>query len=389
MKKELKNIKENLKKKLNKKGLVGNVYRRYSATKYQLKVEKKSFVEALQLDDSRLIKEAVKLIKETDKDYIVLYNPEWLGVANSTKGLFESNIPIKRFSKKSNRKRVINAITSKQIKNVILSQVLDGWIEFIKELYQKDNEIKIKVLWHGNVFETGSDYTWEFNKKVIELLDEKILVSIAFVKMTTAKLYEARGFKTFDFLNKVTIDKSKLGEKKKTNKDFLKDEIKVGIYNAHSREIKNIYTQILAMSFFENAVVDIVPSSKNVCEYAEKLNIRYTKVDKFIPTAELMRRIQQNDINLYATFAECSPMVPIESFEAGIPCVMGNNNDYFLGSELRDYVTVDAEDDPEAIYNKLVYCLENKEKVLKLYEDWKKQFKIDVKAQVEEFIDSK
>ena len=169
------------------------------------------------------------------------------------------------------------------------------------------------------------------------------------------EFYKNLGYNAYYIMNNVkSLEKGDINSI--NNEKENDEEINIGIYNAHSRELKNIYTQILATTFFKNSKIDIVPISKEIKEYLKVLDIKYTCIDKFIPTEELMRRIKRNDINIYVTFTECSPMFPMESFEQGVPCLIGNNNDYFIGSKLRDYV-------------------------------WKDNFNIEVKKQVKEFLE--
>ena len=201
------------------------------------------------------------------------------------------------------------------------------------------------------------------------------------------EFYKNLGYNAYYMMNNVkSLDIDK--EEKNLDKTKKEDQsINIGIYNAHSRELKNIYTQILATTFLKETNIDIVPISKEVKQYLKALDIKYTCIDKFIPTEELMRRIKRNDINIYVTFTECSPMFPMESFEQGVPCLIGNNNDYFLGSKLRDYVCVNREDDPREIRDKIIKVIENKEEVLKLYREWKNNFNNEVKKQVKEFLE--
>ena len=184
------------------------------------------------------------------------------------------------------------------------------------------------------------------------------------------EFYKNLGYNAYYMMNNVkSLDIDK--EEKSLYKTKQENQsVNIGIYNAHSRELKNIYTQILATTFLKETNIDIVPC-----------------IDKFIPTEELMRRIKRNDINIYVTFTECSPMFPMESFEQGVPCLIGNNNDYFLGSKLRDYVCVNREDDPREIRDKITKVIENKEEVLKLYREWKNNFNNEVKKQVKEFLE--
>ena len=199
------------------------------------------------------------------------------------------------------------------------------------------------------------------------------------------EFYKNLGYNAYYIMNNVKSVEEDISNA--NNKKDKKDEISIGIYNAHSRELKNIYTQILATTFLKETNIDIVPISKEVKQYLKALDIKYTCIDKFIPTEELMRRIKRNDINIYVTFTECSPMFPMESFEQGVPCLIGNNNDYFLGSKLRDYVCVNREDDPREIRDKITKVIENKEEVLKLYREWKNNFNNEVKKQVKEFLE--
>lgn len=203
------------------------------------------------------------------------------------------------------------------------------------------------------------------------------------------EFYKNLGYNAYYMMNNVKSLDIDI-DKEEKNLDKIKQEdqsINIGIYNAHSRELKNIYTQILATTFLKETNIDIVPISKEVKQYLKALDIKYTCIDKFIPTEELMKRIKRNDINIYVTFTECSPMFPMESFEQGVPCLIGNNNDYFLGSKLRDYVCVNREDDPREIRDKIIKVIKNKEEVLKLYREWKNNFNNEVKKQVKEFLE--
>ena len=99
-----------------------------------------------------------------------------------------------------------------------------------------------------------------------------------------------------------------------------------------------------------------------------------------------MERMAKNDINFYVTFSECAPLIPLESLELGVPCITGNNHHYWEGTELEKYLVVNENDNVISIYVKAKYCLENKEKVIKIYKDWKKEYDKNSKKSVERFI---
>ncbi len=405
MKKAFRKLKKYLKENMNNDGYiykkVNNVYHKLSAKKWEFqesrRIKRENGSLYLAKYNRQVVANACKLIKKTNYNYIALYNPTWLGVANSTKGLFESCIPLEKLKNRKLRKKVLDEIVkNNKIETVIFSQMVDGWEDLIKELHKAKKELKIKVIWHANNYETISDYTWNLKKELISMYNDGYVCALGFVKKTMAEFYKNRGYNAYYFSNNVNSninqnekEYNKEEKRKEEYKEKDKDkEIKIGLYNAHSREIKNIFTQMLATKFFENAVVDIVPSSEQIEEYAKMNNMKYTNVSYFIPTDELMERIKQNDINVYATFTECAPMFPMESFESGVPCIIGNNNDYFKGSKLRDYVCVNREDDPFEIYNKIKEVIENKEEVMELYKKWKANFNIENEKLVKKFINS-
>ena len=93
-----------------------------------------------------------------------------------------------------------------------------------------------------------------------------------------------------------------------------------------------------------------------------------------------------NTMNLYVTFSECAPMLPIESFEVGTVCLTGNNHHYFKNTELEKYLVVDNEESPTAIADKINICMKNKDKVMKLYKEWKQENDRNSKMSADEFI---
>ena len=116
------------------------------------------------------------------------------------------------------------------------------------------------------------------------------------------------------------------------------------------------------------------------------LQLETTSINDYIPTEELLKRIQQNEVNIYPTFTENAPMFPLESFEMGVPCLIGNNNDYFVGTKLGEYVILTKEDDPEYLKDRIVNCIEHKDEIMKLYREWKKDFDKKCKNWVNEFV---
>lgn len=378
-------IKQIIKRFIKKDGILYRIIRKmyhilrtikYKITNHKkIKIENKHYTEQAS--------KAVEILsKYQGKDYVVFYNPTWLGVANSTKGLFENIIPLEHIYKVNDIKNIAEAINQNNVKSVIFSQICDGWTSLIEEIKRINANIKVKVIWHGNCYEFFSDFTWNLNKKVMEMYKQSKIDSFGFVRSTMYEFYKKVGFKSFYLQNNVYVKEKKVLEKE----DKKDKKIKIGIYNADTRELKNIYTSLSAIKLVPNAVADVVPINDGASRFVELLDLETTSINDYITTDELLKRIQENEVNVYPTFTENSPMFPLESFEVGIPCLLGNNNDYFVGTKLGEYVILDKEDDAEYIKNKIINALEHKEEIMNLYKDWKKDFDKKCNRLVEEFL---
>ncbi len=330
---------------------------------------------------SKKVEEAIETIRQyRDKDYIVFYNPTWLGVAASTMGLFQNIVPLEHIYRKKDIQKIAKVIVENRIKSVIFSQICDGWTTTIGEIKKRNPEIQTKVIWHGNCYEYFSDFTWNLNKEVMQLYKQGKINCFAFVRSTMYEFYKKVGFKSYYLQN--NVHKENAGK----IANHQNHKIKIGIYNADSRELKNIYTALSAMKLVPNSIADVVPINVGAKQFTEILNLETTSIDDYIPNEELMRRIQKNDINIYPTFTENAPMFPLESFEMGVPCLLGNNNDYFVGTKLGEYVILEREDDAEYIKDKMIQLLEHKEEVMSLYQAWKKDFDTKCENLVDDFI---
>ena len=360
--------------------VIRKIYHVLSTIKYKITNNKK--IKEEQKHYSEQVEKAIEKIKQyyKDKDYIVFYNPTWLGVANSTKGLFENIVPLEHVYSKKDIDKLGNAIIENNIKSVIFSQICDGWTETIKKIKDKNKNIIIKVIWHGNCYEYFSDFTWNLNKEVMNLYKENKIDSFGFVRSIMYEFYKKVGFKSYYLQNNVHLENIERVKKVPSDKN------KIGIYNADTRELKNIYTSLSAIKLVPNAIADVVPINESAKKFTEILQLKTTSINDYIPTEELLKRIQQNEVNIYPTFTENAPMFPLESFEMGVPCLLGNNNDYFVGTKLGEYVILTKEDDPEYLKDRIVNCIEHKDEIIKLYREWKKDFDKKCKNWVNEFV---
>ncbi len=303
------------------------------------------------------------IIDNSNKKYIVFYNNNWLGVTSATKELFDNLVDCGELYRKEDIKRIGNAILESNIKQVIFSSFALGWKDLSIYLKNNNKGIKLKTYWHGSHSQVSDEYGWKRNKEIIKLHNKKIIDVMATCKESLLNFYKKEGYSAYFLTNKVTLEKKK--NIKKTSK------LVIGLYAAKCDDWrKNMFSQMAAISLIDGAVIDMVPLNETAIEFAKILNIKIQGTTDPLPREKLIDRMSKNSLNLYVTYSECAPMLPLESMENGVVCITGNNHHYFKGTKLEKYVVVNNEEDVLEIKNKIETALTNSTKIIKMYNNF-------------------
>jgi len=317
----------------------------------------------------------------SDQKYVFIHNPYWLGITSATKELYDNTLPLPELYCSKNIDYIAEKISSTNIELIVFSGFAVGYGELLEKIKRIKPEIKIKVLWHGSNSMHIEHYDWVAFNKIFELLEEKKLSSIGFVKKSMYELYKAKGYNVEFVMNTLNIENPPILKSKNSGND-----VKIGLYASGDRWVKNFYNQLAGASLVKNANIDIIPISNKMRHFAKLLKTSVSGSPTTVKHHEILNRLARNDINVYVTFVECAPMLPLESFELGVPCITGDNHHYWEGTELEKYIVVDKEDNAIAIYEKIESCLKNKDKIMKLYQKWKKEYDLVAKENNNKFI---
>lgn len=329
--------------------------------------------------------EFINNIEKIDENkYITIHNKDWLGTTYATKELFENTLSLPELYEKDDYEFYAKKILDKKPTLIIFSAFAQGWEKLIDELKKIDSNLRIKVLWHGSNAVHSENYDFEMFKIIFKYLNKNKIESIGFVKKSMYQTYKKLGYNVEFVRNTITISneiKEKLYKKQECQKG-----IKIGLYASGDRWVKNFYNQLAAASLIKDSIIDIIPLSTKTKEFANILKCEVVGFDKNITREELFERLAQNDVNIYTTFVDCAPITPLESLELGVPCITGNNHHYWEETELEKYLVVDKADNPIEIASKIELCLKNKNKILELYNEWKRTNDIESKKSVNDFI---
>ncbi|MBO5477514.1 MAG: hypothetical protein J6A15_07175 [Clostridia bacterium] len=347
------------------------------------------------IDDKKLSKRVDEALIKLDEykskkaEYVIIHNPYWLGVTSATKELFTNLLPLEELYSANDIDRLAKKMLECNIKQVIFSAFNNGWDMLARKIKEYDKNIKVKVFWHGSNSQVIEFQNWNTNVMALNLQKEGIVDVFATCKESMLNFYTYQGYNTAFIKNTVNLEQELLNKilaEKESNKN-TSEKLKIGMYSANMDWRKNMFNQLTAASLIENSEICSIPLNFDAEVFCSKVSQPIDGIRKGVPREELLMQMAKNDINLYVTFSECAPMLPIESMEVGTLCITGDNHHYFKDTPLEEYLVVKREDDVIAISDKVKYALENKDKIFELYNAWKKEYDITSKKSVEEFLE--
>ena len=269
--------------------------------------------------------------------------------------------------------KTIDEIVEKGIAQIIFSGLEIGWNKLIKDVKQKYPELKIKVI--CNTLDSLLYYDYErqnfFN--LLELSEDNVIDDIAFLRKGQYEVYKTLGYKC-SFLRENYI---------------LEDDKKLEIKVPNDVD-KNIFNQLCIPKYIENSNLNYNEIDERMTDFVNTMDIKATP-DKIetIDAKNVQEKVVKNDINIATSFTEYFHTVFWISMEQGIPCIIGNTADFFEkeeDKELKQYLVTFAEDN-SIINSKMVKdCVDNKEKIMDLYRNWKEEYNKIAKQSLEQFI---
>lgn len=314
---------------------------------------------------------------------LAICHANWIGVKHSTEALFQYNLYINEIYSKKEATTIANLISKKNITCIVFSGFAEGYQLLARQLKLINPQVKIMVFWHGNTTHMYEDYSWDRHCEIMKLCSEGIIDKVGFAKLSMVELYSKIGISTEFVMNYVP----KNNVESKTDLRFINDNsIKIGLYASGNTWNKNAYTQIAAGKFISNSIINAIPCSERMKEFANQIGVRINGDKNVIPRNELLKHMGSNDINFYVTFSECAPILPLESLNLGVPCITGPNHHYFDNHPLYDYLVVRKPDDSKEIADKAAFAIENKSEIIKLYNEWYNENLCKSMKSVERFI---
>ena len=321
------------------------------------------------------------------KKYILLYGDKKLEDNICITNMFENTKKIHLgwtdFDYNNNIK-LIEEMIGKGIKQFIFLGLEIGWDKLIRNIKENYKDINVKVICNTQDSLLYYEYERENFFKLLQMSKENVIDDIAFLRKGQYEVYQELGYKC-SYLRQNYILKP---EKKKKIK-AKNERIDIGIYPLNYTWDKNIFNQLCIPKFIENSHLNYNMLDERMKEFLNtmEINSREDRIEK-IDEDNIIDKVIKNDINISCAFTEYLHPLFFISMEQEVPCLIGNTSDLFdEGEELKKYVVTLSEDNPILNAKNVMNCIENREKIISLYKQWKQNYNKIAEESIKAFIE--
>jgi hypothetical protein len=280
-----------------------------------------------------------------------LYVPRWKGVAASTRNLFTQTLPFPE--NVDDHPADISAEDIKFLSNLLLASgcrhfVISGgdlfWIDVIRRVQWDNPSIRFDLLWHSNYLQMGESHDWNLFKNWLRAISDGLVTKVAVVKSGLEKLLGRLGVNAIFIPNIIRSDPSTIL--------YSGDSDLVGIWLSGSSSYRKVpFASLLALKSLDN--VRLIGAGFDDESLAMTTEMKIPRGEIWrqpLPQEALIRHIRRTSLTLYVTLSECSPMLPLESMHAGVPCLVGANSHLFRSNPyLYRMLVVESPLSPQAI----------------------------------------
>lgn len=308
-----------------------------------------------------------------------LYVPRWRGVANATRCLFRQVVPIPAVA--DDHPDDIDAVKIASYTEILLASggrhfVISGGNDFhlalIQSVLQHDARIRFDLLWHSNYLQLGDEADWRLFWRWLRAFEGGLITRFGVVKSGYDEFLRQVGIDSVCVPLFVPIDPEL----------FRRDKVPdiAGVWLSGSSSYRKLpHAMIAAVKAMRSFYLKGSGFGPEGLALISALDVPFLQVfEDPISYQRLMREIPTTAVSLYVTVSECSPMLPVESFALGVPCLIGPASHLFRDHALlREMLIVEQPYNPGLIADMAVAAAERRDDLLAAY----RRYNEEVEAQ--------
>jgi len=286
-------------------------------------------------------------IPRIDHGVLQVCHPHWRGVRSSALAFGD---PVLESADLAQLVELVGDIATAGASTIVIQGWPPGAAPFAEAASREG--IDVLTVFHSSPAQHGVDGgEAEAVAEMFQLQASGVTQGIATVKAGTAEAYRAVGFDVTHLSNRVP-------EVNDVEAAPVTEGTNVGIF-LHPMWRKNVTTQILAAH--QLGWTPFVMDDPNV-PYLSRNDLTILSE---LPRAEFLAIAAAMDITLNVTFSECHPMIPMESYRLGVPCLISRTSDLFTDDpDLYEMTSLDRSDDPGAIARAATSLLDHRDEAV-------------------------
>jgi hypothetical protein len=318
---------------------------------------------------------------------IAVHTPRWLGVTHSTRVLFEGCYPVPNTPDRwpgdltnEELERHAETLIEAGVEHVVFSGGDEAHFRLMEALRRKKPSLRFDLVFHGNFTQLSDGYIWSLFKTWGDAVRAGKVREFVTMKRGGEQVLSRAGIASRSLINYVP------GEVMAPPKIDGPGR-HAGIWFSGTI-FKSANPMIAALTMVPGAVLHSAGLGEQGEELAGYLGLQRGFFSECtIPKAELEKRIRGTHLSLYVTSAECSPMLPLESLQLGVPCLIGPCCHLFEDhAYLHERLVVPYPDRPEVIARYAARAIDEREEIIAAWREHAPRYNEGARELVRRFL---
>lgn len=295
---------------------------------------------------------------------VAVAHPDWLGIRSSAAQMFDHLLLLTDELTPEDGESIAERLLARRPQAVVLQGFPFTYQHLVQALHRRAPDLPVQVIWHGTFMQAPEDYAWRSFRLMCALHKQGKIRRIGLVKKGQEQILRHRGLDAHYLLNMYRVIPE-------TATAMPVAPIKLGIWSISELKHKPPYEMLAAASTIEGAQVVGSVASERMLEFCNEFGLAHRFLGRMVPQSEMPAQLATTHLNLYVTLNECAPMLPLESFGAGVPCIVGPNTPYFENNPyLQSRLVVPVPDDAYAIAQKIKLALAERDQIIAAYREY-------------------
>ena len=330
----------------------------------------------------------IRSVRQSGARAVAVHCPRWLGVTSSTRALFEHTYAVpespdldpQRYDP-ARLERHARVLAATGVERIVFSGGDEIHLLLATLVRRVNPAVRCDVLWHGSYAHFSEDYNWRILKLWIDAVLGGRVHSIGTVKKGMERFLEGLGVRARLVLNYVP------GEPQPAPP--LDDaEYQLGLWVSGVNQLKLPNAMLAAIQMTPRSRLHAAGLDSRARAIVEYLKIPTAELrEKPLPHAELLDEMRRTHLSLYVTFSECCPMLPLESLQVGVPCLIGPTSHLFEDNRLLfEHLVVPFPDRADVIADYIARALAKRSVIMDEYVHYAPSYNQRARESVDAFL---